>query len=187
MLIPFAGIPGILVGLFMRANFPQLEPGQALPIFVLQYLPSWLGGLVLATLLVAVVGTGAGLALGISTMVSKDIYQQYFTGDQPAKTLLVARLVILTIIAISVFIVSSGTASGLILEWTYLSMGLRGATCFFPLLVALFLADKIDPASGRLAVIIGPLIVILWRLFGARLDPLYPGLVASMVVLGWGF
>ncbi|MGI6128995.1 MAG: sodium:solute symporter family protein [bacterium] len=186
VLIPPAGIPGILVGLFMRANFPELEPGQALPVFILRFLPSWLAGIALATLLVAVVGTGAGLALGISTMVTKDIYQRYNAGNSPGRNLLVARLVILTVIALSVLIVLNGNLGSLILEWTYLSMGLRGATICFPLLAALFLQDKINPLSGRWAVVLGPLAAILWKLTGFALDPLYPGLLVNFAVLGLG-
>ncbi len=186
-LIPPAGIPGILVGLFMRANFPDLDPGQALPVFILRFLPPWLAGVALATLLVAVVGTGAGLALGISTMVTKDIYQRYFASQSSAqRNLLVARLVILVVIALSVAIVLNGNLGSLILEWTYLSMGLRGATICFPLLAALFLPGKINPTAGRWAVVFGPLAAIIWQLTGAALDPLYPGLLVSLVILGWG-
>lgn len=183
-LIPPAGIPGILVGLFMRANFPDLEPGQALPVFILRFLPPWLAGVALATLLVAVVGTGAGLALGISTMVTKDIYRRYFVKDNKAnQSLLVARLVILIVVALSVAIVLSGNLGSLILEWTYLSMGLRGATICFPMLAALFLQDKINPTAGRWAVVFGPLAAIVWKLTGRALDPLYPSLLVSMIVL----
>lgn len=187
-LIPPAGIPGILVGLFMRANFPDLDPGQALPVFILRFLPPWLAGAALATLLVAVVGTGAGLALGISTMFTKDIYQRYFADRATAgRSLMVARLVILIVVALSVAIVLNGNLGSLILEWTYLSMGLRGATICLPLLAALLLRGKINPAAGQWAVVLGPLSAILWKLTGATLDPLYPSLLVSLAVLGWGY
>ena len=38
--------------------------------------PSW-SSVVLATLLVAVIGTWAGLTLGVSTMLTKDIYKRF--------------------------------------------------------------------------------------------------------------
>lgn len=135
----------------------------------------------------AVVGTGAGLALGISTMVTKDIYQRYFAGKATAdRNLLVARLVILIVVALSIAIVVSGNLGSPILEWTYLSMGLRGATICFPLLAALFLPNKVKPLAGRWAVILGPLAVITCKLTGAALDPLYPGLLVSLAILGLG-
>ena len=66
ILVPLAGIPGILVGLYMRLNFAGLPPVQAFPVFILTHLPSWLAGIALATLIITVVGTGAGLVLGIA-------------------------------------------------------------------------------------------------------------------------
>jgi SSS family solute:Na+ symporter len=76
LIIPPIGIAGIFVGLYMRAHFPSINAQEALPLFVLQYLPDWLGGIVIATLFVSVIGTGAGLVLGVSTMLSQDIYKK---------------------------------------------------------------------------------------------------------------
>lgn len=183
-LIPPAGIPGILIGLFMRVSFPDLDPGQAFPAFVLRFLPPWLAGVAFATLLVAVVGTGAGLALGISTMVTKDIYRRYLTGDgKQANDLLVSRLAIVVVTALSLGVVLSGNLQSLILGWTYLSMGLRGATVCLPLLSALFWRGRVSRAAGRLSIVLGPSAAILWKLSGAAADPLYPGLVVSFLVL----
>ncbi|BCV24503.1 sodium:solute symporter [Gelria sp. Kuro-4] len=186
-LIPPAGVPGILIGLFMRKNFPDLDPAQAFPAFVLRFLPAPLAGVALATLLVAVVGTGAGLALGISTMVTKDIYRRYFPGAAGAdRSLLVSRLVIVAVTGLSLVVVLSGNLKSLILEWTYLSMGLRGATVCLPLLAALFWPGRIARPAGRLAVILGPLTAILWKVGGAAADPLYPGLLVSFLTLALG-
>ena len=62
-LIPPIGIGGILVGLFMRATHPGIVAKTALTGFVTEYMPPVLSGIVLGTLFIAVVGTGAGLAL----------------------------------------------------------------------------------------------------------------------------
>jgi SSS family solute:Na+ symporter len=187
-LIPPAGIPGILIGLYMRLNFPNLDPGQAFPVFVLKFLPPWLAGVALATLLVAVVGTGAGLALGISTMLARDIYGRYFGQTaSPAQKLLVSRLVIIAVAGASLVIVLSGNLKSLILEWTYLSMGLRGATVCLPLVAALFFRERILPQAGRWAIILGPVTALLWKVIGAPTDPLYPGLLVSFLTLAVGF
>ncbi len=87
-------------------------------------------------------------------MFTKDIYQRYFADRATAgRSLMVARLVILIVVALSVAIVLNGNLGSLILEWTYLSMGLRGATiCLPPLLAALLLRGKLirQPANGQL-------------------------------------
>jgi SSS family solute:Na+ symporter len=185
--IPPVGIGGILVGLYMKAHvadFPGLKSGDVLPTFILHYMPPLLGGVVLATLLVAVIGTWAGLNLGISTMLTRDIYKRYI--DKQAddkKALLVQRVLILCLCAVTIAAVSSN-AGGLILGFSFLSMGLRGCSALFPLLGAMFFKRFVTPIAGISAAILGPLTDLVWHLvFPKGLDPLYPGLVVSAGVL----
>ncbi|MDR0238885.1 MAG: sodium:solute symporter family protein, partial [Deltaproteobacteria bacterium] len=77
-LTPLVGIAGIFVGLYMRLNAPDINPAGALPLFVLHHLPPLFAGGVLATLLVVVMGTAAGISLGISSMFCNDIYRAHF-------------------------------------------------------------------------------------------------------------
>ena len=185
--IPPVGIGGILVGMYMKAHaasFPGMNSADVLPTFILHYMPPLLGGVVLATLLVAVIGTWAGLSLGISTMLTRDIYKRYV--DKKAddkKTLLVQRVLILCLCAITIVAVSS-SLGGLILGFSFLSMGLRGCSALFPLLGAMFFKRFVTPAAGIAAAIMGPLTNLIWYLMYPKgLDPLYPGLVVSAVVL----
>jgi solute:Na+ symporter, SSS family len=69
------------------------------------------------------------------------------------------------------------------LSWSYLSLGLRGATICFPLLAVIFLKGKISPGAGTLAVVVGPSIVIFGTILQFNLNPLYPGLAAGFVIL----
>jgi SSS family solute:Na+ symporter len=185
--IPPVGIGGILVGMYMKvhsASFPGMKSADVLPTFILHYMPPLLGGVVLATLLVAVIGTWAGLSLGISTMLTRDIYKRYIDKKADDKrTLLVQRLLILCLCGITVVAVSS-SLGGLILGFSFLSMGLRGCSALFPLLGAMFFKRFVTPAAGIAAAIMGPLTNLIWHfMYPKGLDPLYPGLVASAVVL----
>lgn len=183
-LIPPIGVAGILVGLLMRATAPGINPREALPLFVLNYLPDWFGGLVLATLFIATIGTGAGLALGVSTMFTEDVYHKLIApqaGEQ--QRLWVQRAAVIGFTALGLVFVS-GNLNSLILEWSFLSMGLRGATIFLPLLGAVFLRGRIAPKAGMWATALGPTGAILWAIFGAKsIDPLYVGLGISAGVL----
>jgi len=186
-LIPPVGIGGILVGLFMRAHvasFPGMKSAEVLPTFILNYLPPLLGGVALATLLVAVIGTWAGLTLGISTMLTRDLYQWYIGKEADGKRdLLVQRVLILCLCTLTLLVVNS-SAGGLILGFSFLSMGLRGCTALFPLLGAMFFRHQVTPAAGIWAALLGPLTNVIWQsLFPEGLDPLYPGLLVSGVVL----
>ena len=47
---------------------------DALPFYLCIYLPEWLGGIGIAALLLSSLGSISGLALGIGTMISRDIF-----------------------------------------------------------------------------------------------------------------
>jgi SSS family solute:Na+ symporter len=183
-LIPPIGIGGILVGLYMRAYYPSTASNEVLPVFIMKFLPPLAGGIVLATLLVAVIGTWAGLALGVSTMLTRDIYRRFFrqtAGD--GEILFVQRLLIFIVCAACIFFVA-GNLKSLILGWSFLSMGLRGCTILFPLLGAMFFPRFVSPSAGVAAAFLGPLANLAWHtLFPGGLDPLYPGLIVSLAAL----
>ena len=178
------GICGILVGLFMRINFPGTPSAEVFPAFIMQFLPPVVAGIVLGTLLITVIGTWAGLTLGVSTMFTRDIYQTLIRKNASGKeTLLVQRLLIFSICVITA-IIANGNIGSLILGWTYLSQGLRGCAALFPLLGAMLLPRFVTPTAGVIAGVLGPLTNILWfALYPKGLDPLYPGLIVSAVTL----
>ncbi|HWQ60841.1 MAG TPA: sodium:solute symporter family protein [Negativicutes bacterium] len=184
VLIPPIGIGGILVGLFMRTNFPGTPSSEVLPTFIISYLPPVLAGVILATLLITAIGGWAGLLFGISTMFTRDIYQRFVrqqAGQREA--LLVQRAAIIGVVLLSAF-VASGNAGSLILGWSFLSMGLRGCTILCPLLGAMFFPRYLTPTAGVLAAFLGPATNVAWFLaFPKGIDPLYPGLIASMATL----
>ncbi|MDI3533743.1 MAG: solute:Na+ symporter, family [Thermosediminibacterales bacterium] len=188
IMIPPIGVAGILVGLYMRNNFPNINPAEALPVFVLKFLNPWLGGVVLATLLIAVMGTGAGLTLGVSTVLARDVYKKIINKNADDKNiLLVSRILIVCVVATSLFFVT-GNLKAIILQWSFMSMGLRGATVFFPLLGAIFLKGSIDPKYGVMAICFAPLAVLFWKiLFPSFFSPLLAGLIVSFLFLTAGF
>jgi len=184
LFIPPTGIAGILVGLYMKMNFPKMNAAEALPTFVLNYLPPWFSGIVLGTLLIAVIGTGAGLVLGISTMLTKDIYKKFISPQaSDRKVLYVSRGLLVIVAALSLLFVT-GNLKSLILQWSFLSMGLRGATNFIPLLGAIFFKKWVSPKAGLIALVVGPAADLVWKVVVPNgMDPLYAGLLASLLCL----
>ncbi|MDU2064871.1 MAG: sodium:solute symporter family protein [Sporomusaceae bacterium] len=184
ILAPPIGIGGILVGLFMKANFPNTPSAEVFPAFIMHYLPPLAAGIILGTLLITVVGTWAGLTLGVTTMFTRDIYQKFFRINASGKeTLLVQRLLIVVVCVITA-IIANGNAGSLILGWTYLSQGLRGCAALFPLLGAMLLPRFVSPTAGVVAAILGPLANIIWfMMYPKGIDPLYPGLIVSFIAL----
>jgi len=187
VLIPPIGIAGIVIGLFMRTAHPALDPVTVFPQFVLMYLPPWLGGIVLAALFVAVLGTGAGLALGVGVILAKDLYAWLINPHASDKEILLAsRVAIAGVMAAALFFIS-GNLKSLILQWSFLSMGLRGAAVFGVLAGALFLKGRVPRIFALFSIVAGPLAMLAWKFFlPAFLDPLLPGMTASLALLAAG-
>lgn len=178
----FIGLAGILVGFYMRIHFPDTPSASVLPTFVLLHLPDFIGGIILAALLVALVGTGAGLALGISSVLSADIYKPLRRKASEKEMLLVSRgFILLILLAAGIF--ACGEAGSMILNWSFLSMGLRGAVLFAPLCFALFLPGRVPTGFAAAAVLAGPVAVLLGNaLLPAYIDPLFPGMAAALLI-----
>ncbi|MDR0862363.1 MAG: sodium:solute symporter family protein [Oscillospiraceae bacterium] len=186
IMIPPIGIGGILVGLYMRVNFPPetgLIAKNALTQFILDYMPAPLAGVVLATLLIAVVGTGAGLSLGISTIIGNDIVKKVSHKiDDPKKNLLFSRVCIIVVLLVACSM-STGSLGDVILNFAFMSMGLRGAVVFVPLLGALWFPGRIDKKFIIASIIISPLCVLIFGVTGwVTFDSLFVGIAASFVI-----
>lgn len=177
------GLPAVMVGMYMRVHHPDIDPIDALPLFILQYLPPWLGGVAIATLLLAAIGSSAGLVLGVGTMLSRDIVGKYWNKISESAMLTVNRAAVL-IITLAATLVTFGNLKSLVLEWNFLSMGLRGAGIFLPLTAAIFWPGKIRPILALWSMAAGAGTSLLWKLvFPTGIEPLYPGLIMSGLLL----
>ena len=183
----FIGLAGILVGLYMRVYFPDTPSASVLPVFAMTCLPDLIGGVILAALLVALVGTGAGLALGIGSVLCLDIYKPLLRPHASEKEQLrVSRLLILVVLA-AAGLFAAGEAGSMILNWSFLSMGLRGAVLFAPLCFALFAPGRVSRRWAAAAVVTGPILVLVGNwLLPSHIDPLFLGMAGALLtcVLG---
>ena len=181
-LIPPIGIGGILVGLFMRATHPGIVAKTALTTFVTEYMPPALSGIVLGTLFIAVVGTGAGLALGISFIINEDIVDRMthkFDGVEKQRMLGRMWMVLVLVLACAL---SSGPLGDMILGFAFMSMGLRAAVVFAPLCAALFFPGKVDRRFALAAIIAGPVAVLIGNLINLPFDALFIGIAVAVVL-----
>lgn len=179
-IIPPLGILGILVGLHMRQVQPELKSALVLPSFIMQSFPEVLAGIAFATLLIAAVGTASGLALGVSTTLKIDLWDKRGKAEEG---LLFFRLLTAGVV-LAAFFLLLGNLGSAIMDWSFLSMGLRGATVCFPLLFAVFFSTTRLRRAGALAIVIAPACVILSGVLGITLiQPLYLGLLTSLLLL----
>ena len=187
-IIPGIGACGILIGLYMRVHFPDIPSAGALPLFVLEYVPPLFGGMILATLFIACVGTAAGVSLGLGSILCNDIYCVY-CDQHPSdkKRLLVSRLILAGIL-VAASMVSFMNVGSLILNWSILSMALRGVVACGILVFALFLPGRISPACAMTSMLSGLACVIFGKpLVGEFMDPLFLGFAVGVAILFAGY
>ncbi len=180
VLIPPLGLLGVTVGLYMRQSSPQLESALALPTFILQHFPVVFAGVAFATLLIAAVGTASGLALGVATTLKIDVLGRRLSGH--VRELFYFRGLTATVVLVA-FVLLLFNLGSAIMDWSFLSMGLRGATLFFPLLFAIFLRPYDLSRTGALSIIVAPVCVIIAGILHSDwLPPLYFGLSVSLAL-----
>ena len=192
VLIPPIGILGIVVGLYMRTvTDPAVFTAKtALTRFILDYsgLPGAVSGIHLGTLLITSVGTGAGLALGIAAIIRRDIL-----GGRTKKLSqgFTEKLIIVAVLALAA-IFSVVVPSETILQFSFMSMGLRGCTVFAPLCFVIWAKGKVAPKYAVLSITVGSgvaLLLGLMNLFGVLslpCDAVFPGVAVGLAFMFTG-
>ena len=190
-LIPLVGIFGILVGLYMRTvTDPALFNAQtALTSFILDYanLSPLLAGFILGVLFIAFVGTGAGLSLGIATVIDRDILQRtgHFRNISPQKL----ENILIVLVLLAAALVTFTPVSDTILKFAFLSMALRCCTVFAPLFFLLWAKGRVSPKAALAAVVLGSLFTLvlgvldLFGLVQLFCDPVLPGVALEFLIL----
>lgn len=138
-IIPPIGVFGIIIGLYLRANHPEVSanPAQALPYFLHLSFPPVIAAFFSAGILLVVLGTGAGLVLGVTTNLFHDFLQGQVKIVQRIRPLRLIRMLTCGLLGLAALLVFTGLDST-ILKWSYLSMGLRGSTVFAGLFIIIF-------------------------------------------------
>ena len=202
-LIPPLGIAGISIGMYMRAHYLLQSEVEALtkagqqvpdlpvlagtiqvfPTFVIDHLPPVIAGIVLGTLLITVVGGGAGLSLGMATILVKDIIRRVSKKTSSAeKELTVSRLTIMGILIVAA-VIALLVPHSTINDFGFLSMGLRGSVVFIPLVGAMFMPGKVNAKAMLASVVLSPLAVLAAKIAGVSFDTLFVGMAVSLVCL----
>lgn len=178
------GLPCVAVGMAMRVSHPEIAPVLALPLFLLESFPAWFGGLAIAGLLLSVVGSIAGLVLGITTTVYRDVVQELFKPNGNAKlVVLMNRLMVLGFAGLGIWIAARHLDSQ-VLEWNIMSMGLRGAGIFLPLTVAVFWPGRLNGTWALWSMVVSTVVAVAGQgLFHLGSFSLLAGIAASAALV----
>lgn len=182
VIIPI-GLPSVMIGMFMHVQHPEINSIDALPLYLLNYLPDWLGGIGLGALLLSALGSIAGLALGIGTMISRDLVKRAWKNASQVNLLWVNRFCVLLVTICAIVFVFFHLHSS-VLEWNYLSMALRGSGIFLPLTFAIFFPWQVPSMAGLAAIFFGIAVSCVWSFWSPwAINSLFPALIFNLVFL----
>lgn len=181
--IILVGLPSVIIGMFMRHVHPEILPINALPNFLCEYLPPYIGGAGLAAILFSTVGSISGLSLGIGTTLSNDVFKNLLKINNEKKLLLLNRLLVL-LITLTAIALARYYYESLVLRWNYLSMALRGIAIFIPLTVLIFFRKYAPAKAGVPTMLAAIFFAVFWKIiFPESHNVLFPGLIASLFII----
>ena len=201
--LPVIGAACTMVGIYMRGHYVTASEltamqqagevlpagigviensAQAFPAFILRHLPSWLGGIMLGTLLINILGCGSGLSLGVATILVRDVYSNLQRGAARWSQLVQMRLSIVVVLIIAV-VVALLCNNSFINDLGFLSLGLRAVSILFPISFALWLPGRFKPRQVLLAMPIGVIAMLAAKLLSLPGDAVYYGLTIELLVI----
>lgn len=177
------GLPSVMIGMFMHAHHPEINSIDALPLYLINYLPDWLGGIGIAALLLSALGSIAGLSLGVGTMISRDIIKNLWQSATSVNLLWASRFSVLSVTVCALVFVFYHLDSS-VLEWNYLSMCLRGSGIFLPLTFAIFFPGRLRACLGVAAIGAGIFAACTWKYISPwEINALFPALGYNLLFL----
>jgi len=186
-LMPPLGFLAIWVGLGMRTQQPGLVASQVLPRFISQNFPPLIAGFLWSGIAITIIGTAAGLCLGIATNLARDLPSVFSRKKPTDRELLSLSRITLLVLVFGAATMARLAPGSLILSWSYLSMGLRGAGTFLPFAIAILAPGRLNPGWAFYSSLAGLVIALAWPLTGLPGDPLFTGLSVSALCCATGW
>jgi len=151
LIIPFAfGIT--LIGMGASALFPQVSPEQAFPTVIKEVFSPFLGSIVMAALLCAVMSSADTILLSASTILVVDIIRPFKPSLSDRQTLALSRwgIVVLGLASLMLALLLKGVISALLFAYTVYTAGL-----ILPVIVGFYRNRLRVTPRGALVALIG--------------------------------
>ena len=165
LIIPFAvGIT--LIGMGASALFPQISPEQALPMVMMEVLPPFLGSIVLAALLCAVMSSADTCLLSASTILTVDIIGRFKPSLSQEKILSLSRwgIVVLGLCSLILALTLKGIISALLFAYTIYTCGL-----ILPVIAGFYKNRlRVTPLGALVAIVGGGSAALISQLFDIK-------------------
>ncbi|RME21664.1 MAG: sodium/proline symporter, partial [Candidatus Zixiibacteriota bacterium] len=180
-------VGAIFFGVFARAHFGELgDPEQALPLAVSQFLPSVLGGFVIAAIVAAICSTADSQLIVVSSTLSRDVFgwdkrHHGKEGQAQFERLDRITLVILGILSVVLALTKDRT----IFEFVLYNWGVMGAA-FGPVVILGLLWPRATRRGALAGMIVGTVVAIGWKEITALSSVLYelvPAFFTAMLAI----
>ncbi len=151
LLIPLA-LAITVMGMGASVMFPQISGEKALPTLMMSLFPSWVGGLVLAALVSAVMSSADTTILSASTIITVDVLARKKPSWDKKKVLTCTRIGVLILgsISLGLALMLQGVINALIFAYTVFTCGV-----ILPVLAGFFKNQLKVTSNAALAAIIG--------------------------------
>ncbi|WP_250648086.1 sodium:solute symporter family transporter [Desulfobaculum bizertense] len=143
----------------------------------------WVGGILLAAILSAIMSTIDSQLLVSSSALTEDLYKKLFRRDASQKELvLVGRLCVLIISVIALYMALN--PNNTILGLVAYAWGGFGAA-FGPVVLFALFSKKTTWQSALAGMLVGTLVLIVWKQagLGSMMYEIVPGFVANLVTI----
>jgi len=162
LIVPFAfGIT--LIGMGASALFPHISPEQAFPTVINEVLPPFLGAVVLAALLGAVMSSADTCLLTASTILTVDIVGRFKPSLSQREILSLSRwgIVVLGLCSLLLALTLKGVINALLFAYTVYTCGL-----ILPVIAGFYKNRlKVTPLGALVAIIGGGAVALISKLF----------------------
>jgi SSS family solute:Na+ symporter len=152
----------VLIGMGARVLYPQISPEQAFPQLISGVLSPWLGGVILAALVAALMSSADTCLLSQGVILTQDIIKRFIPSLSERKTILVTRLniIILGLLALGLAMILKGVISSLLFAYTIFTCGL-----VVPVIAGFYREKlKVTPQGALVALISGGTIGLLGKI-----------------------
>jgi SSS family solute:Na+ symporter len=151
-----------LIGMGARVLYPQISPEQAFPRVITGILSPWMGGLVLAALVAALMSSADTCLLSQGVILTQDIIKRFMPSLSEKGTILVTRLniIVLGLLALGLAMVLKGVITSLLFAYTIFTCGL-----VVPVIAGFYKEKlKVTPQGALVALIGGGTIGLLGKI-----------------------
>ena len=128
------------------------------------------------------------MALGIATVINRDMLNKGKAADDPKKFDNVNKLLIIVVLAVATALTCVLPADT-IQDYAFLSMALRGCTVFAPLCFLIWAKGKVGSSWAMLSVVCGSVVALIYgvlKLYNIIKFPLaavFPGIAVGLILM----